>query len=737
MATVWPESDTETPSDGPPMVVAGAGPYEGNSKLGVPLLEQVWRAVWNNKWIVAGVMALCIVAGLIITLLSTPLYTASSLIEISRQQENVSGVEAVEQQDKSRDQEFYETQYALLRARSLADRVVRDLNLAGNEDFFAAVGVSTQTENGSAEQLDANERARQADRAASLLLRNVSVNPVRGSSLVNIGFTSADPQISAQVANSWVQQFIEADLARRFASTDDAREFLQDQLAKLRKRLEESESALVNYATTKEIVTLSEKQDADGRTTTRQTLAEDDLQRMNAELTDARSARIAAESAMRQGRGARETLSNSTINGLRQQRATVAAERARLMTTFEPQYPAVEALTSQLRDLDRSIAQEEARVRSASSSGYNEALQRENELAAQVQALKARVAGQNRDSIQFNIYQREVDTNRQLYDGLLQRYKEIGVAGVGSSNIAVVDVADVPKVPSSPNLLLNLALSILAGLAISAVYIFAREQIDQTLRDPADVRNLLGLTPLGSIPDLEKEEVLVALQDSKSIASEAYFSIGTSLSFLTEHGVPRSMVFTSTQPNEGKSTSAYGLSQMLARTGRRVVLVDADMRNPSVHKMFELSNAAGLSNFLAGEDDLVTFVRATDRSELSIMTAGPIPPNPAELLSGDRFKLLVERLGKEFDHILIDAPPVLGLADVPLIASHVEGLIFNIEANQAKLRSIQAALQRIRASNVPIFGAIVTKLDARNASYGYGYGYGYGYTYGGGDEAKI
>jgi capsular exopolysaccharide synthesis family protein len=703
-------------------------------RLGLPPAEQLFRIINNHKWAVLAIMAACLLAGLVTTLLTTPLYTASARIEISRRDVNVTNVEGVEEGDRSRDQEFYDTQYALLQARSLATRVARDLNLANDEEFFATFGVA---DNGAAQVQQAPETAlnngrasARVDAAVGILLRNVTISPIRGSSLVDVRFTSPDRELSARVANSWIEQFIAANLAKRFASTADARKILETQLEELRKRLEESEKRLVDYASANEIVTFGGAESPGGEATQRSTLVSADLQAMNQALADARADRIRAESAWRQSAGTREALNNPTINGLRQRRALVVADREKLLATFEPGYPAVQQLTSEIAALDKSIAQEEGRVRSVGRESYNEALQREQQLAAQVQGLKGQFAGQNQASIQYNIYQREVNTNRQIYDSLLQRYKEIGVAGVGTNNIAIVDRALEPKNPSSPNLLLYLAVSLLAGLGLAAAYVFLREQLNQSLRDPQDVKRLLGLPTLGVVPALEEEKLAEDLNDVKSVVSEAYFSIGTSLSFLTGHGTPRSMLFTSTMPNEGKSTSAVALARMLARTGKRVLLIDADLRNPSAHQFIGDGRAVGLSNYLAGENDVPSLVQSTDFENLSLMAAGPIPPNPAELLTGPRLGELLRADGLPFDHYVVDGPPVLGLADSPLIASAVEGVIFTIQANAGRLRSIETAIQRLRDANANVFGAIVTKVDSRNSTYGYGYGYGYGDKYG-------
>ena len=703
-------------------------------KLGVPPAEQIFRAFLAHKWMVLAIVTACLLLGIVATLLTTPQYTAVSRIEISRQQANVTNVEGVEEADRTRDNEFYDTQYSLLQARSLAERVVRDLGLANDEEFFATFEVESDNaallETTGDTVLTASDRAARFKEATDILLDHIEITPIRGSSLVDVGFTSPDATLSAKIANAWVEQFVASNLARRFDSTSDAREFLEEQLDSLRERLEESERQLVNYAADKGIVTFGGAESPGGETAGQETLVASDLQAANGNLARARADRIEAESALRQTNGAREALTNPTINGLRQRRALVAAERDKLLTTFEPAYPAVEALTAELQALEQSIRSEEDRFRSFARSNYNEALQREQTLQREVDQLKGRFSGQNQDSIQYNIYQREVATNRELYDGLLQRYKEIGVAGVGTNNVAVVDRAQVPRVPSSPNLLLNLALAIVFGGGLAAAYVFLREQLDQSLRDPADVKRLLGIAGLGIVPRLSDENVSESLQDPKSVASEAYFSIATSLSFLTDHGTPSSMLMTSTVPNEGKSTSAVALAHMLARTGKRTLLIDADMRNPSAHLFFDMPRVAGLSNYLSGEADPEQLIIDSGVENLAILAAGPPPPNPAELLGSNRLAQLLRPGTVPYDHIVIDGPPVLGIADSPLLASAVEGVIFTIEANSTKLRAIDTAMARLRSANANIFGAIVTKLDSRNSSYGYGETYGYGYGYG-------
>lgn len=695
-----------------------------------PILLQYWQAVLRHKIAIAVILATCIALSIVITLLMTPYFTSTSRIEISREQQKVTNVEGVTGSDGAgQNLEFYQTQYSLLESRSLAERIVRSKNLASRDEFFETFGADPNDSgilSATPKSQTAAQRNERLKLATDLLQDHVSISPIRGSSLVDVNFESPSASLSAEIANAWIEQFIASNLDRRFNSTADARKFLEEQLAELKQRLENSERSLSGYADNKEIITLSSEQTPDGKTVSQKTLASANLEALNSELAQATADRIIAESHTRQRAGNENALGNAALNSLREERAKAQAAYAKLMVQFEPEYPAAKAIESEISSLSQSIAAEEARSRTGTSARYGEALVREQKLQEQVNRLKGQFSGERRDSIQYNIFQREVDTNRQLYDGLLQRYKEIGVAGVGTNNISIVDRAQPAERPSSPRLLLNVALAILSGLGLAAAYVFVSEQIDQSVKDPADLKSKLGIAPLGSIPDFEKEDILASLADKKSVAWEAYLSIRTSLSFLTDHGVPRSFLLTSTRPNEGKSTSAFALAAVLASTGKRILLIDGDMRNPSLHKMLGIENSAGLSNNLSGTNELAQLIHSKTEFGFDAMTAGPIPPNAAELLSSTRMRDLVKKLGATYDTVIIDAPPVLGLADIPLLADAVEGVIYTIEAGGVKMRGIQSAIQRVRSSQAHIFGGIVTKVQPQHSGYGYAYQYSYG-----------
>jgi succinoglycan biosynthesis transport protein ExoP len=707
----------------------GADPYDDQTHM-VPVLKQYIHTVIRWKWVVIAAIAACLVIGLINTLLTPPTYTASSQIEINREQKKVTNVQGLDSA-QGLDNEFYATQYALLKAPSLAQRVVKKLDLAHNSAFFAAAGVSPDTDELSStkavpltgaqlNQLKSRERL-----AANLLLGHIAIEPVQISRLVKVSFTSRSASMSALIANAWTQEFIGASMDRQFAATADARNFLEGRLASLKIKLGESERQTVTYATSKGITALETGRDAQGKSLGQRTLAAADLEALNTALAQATTERIAAASRVATKRGdvSPEALSNPAISDLRKQRSEAAAEYAKLLIQFEPGYPAAQALAAKIRSLDGAISRETARVTASRGQSYQEALAKENALRAEVQKLRVQFDTQQRDSIQYGIYQREADTNRQLYDALLQRYKELGIAGlVGVNNIAIVDVAEAPTGPSAPSLPKNMALALIIGLGLAAVLVLALEQIKEGIVDPDQVTRGLNLPLLGYTPIAENEP-LSELENPKAELSEAYFSIHSNLAFATSHGLPKSFIVTSTKPGEGKSTTALALARIAGRTGKRVLLVDADMRKPSLHHRFEIENQEGLSNLLAGGDNLMALVHAAPFKGGFILLSGPTPPSPAELLSGDRMRSLVEDMLRHFDHVIIDAPPVLGLTDAPLLASNVEGCVFVIQAGESSIRTIRASLRRLLMVNAHIFGAVLTKLSRRDVDYGYGYGY--------------
>jgi len=698
----------------------------------IPLIRQYLRIAIRWRYVILGAVAACFFVGLVITLLMTPKYTAYTTVEISREADKVTAFQGVQSEASIADQEFYQTQYGLLRSRALSERVANQLRVVDDPKFFEQLRFASNSQafqivDGRYSAAGRPERQRVA---GEILLKSLSVNPTRLSRLVDIGFTSPNPALSSRVANAWADNFIQINLERKVQATSYGRNLLQRQLALQKERLDESQRQLVSYASAQQIINLPAASSSGG--TAERSIVADNLAAINSALTQSITERIEAEAKYKQlGRAgaSSEALRNQAINSLRQRRAELAADYQRLMVQFEPGYPAARAIQSQIDQLDRSISREEGRVSGALEADYRAAQERENALQSKVDQLKTNYLDLRRRSIQYNIYQQEVDTNRALYDGLLQRFKEIGVAGgVGVNNISVVDPADLPQSPSSPRLMINLLVSILAGLVIGSALAFALEQMDEAIADPAEVERRLGLPLLGTVPKVTgNTSPRDALLDRKSDLFDAYLAVQTNLGFTTEHGVPRTFAVTSTRPAEGKSTTSLALATTLARAHRKVILIDGDMRSPSIHHLGGVDHNRGLSNFLAGEDDIDTLVFPMTDLGFTAMSAGPIPPNAAELLTGHRLSLLLERLLEHYDHVVVDSPPVMGLADAPLIASRVEGVIYAVESHGIRSSLVKTALARLSAANARIIGGVLTKFEARKAHYGYGYEYGYGY----------
>jgi succinoglycan biosynthesis transport protein ExoP len=709
--------------------------FPGHLETAAPsIFRQYLRIAMRWRYVILGAVSLCGLVGLIVTLLMTPQYTASSTIEISREADQVTGLQGVERETGFSDQEFYQTQYGLLQSRALSERVATQLKLTENEKFFDMFDVKSDDpaftiKNG---RYPASGRATRQRIAGETLRENLNVSPTRMSRLVEINFTSPDPVFSAKIANSWADNFIRTNLERKIQATSYGRNLLQQQLAQLKQRLDESQRQLVNYASSAKIINLP-AQSGNGGSSSERSIVVDDLAALNTALSQATATRIEAQARYQQnGRAgaSAEALNNSAINSLRQRRAELAAEYNRLMTQFEPGYPAAQAIQAQITQLDRSISSEEGRVTSSLLADYRRTQDQEQALQAKVEQLKGEYLDLRRRSIQYNIYQQEVDTNQVLYDGLLQRFKEIGVAGgVGVNNISIVDPAQTPKQASSPNLLLNLAISLVIGFGLGAALAFVLEQIDEGISDPEEAKRELGLPLLGSVPKIEAAPKDTLL-DRKSDLVDAYLTVQTNLAFSTDHGVPRSFAVTSTRPSEGKSTTSLALATTLARSGKRVILIDGDMRNPSVHHLGEVGHDRGLSNYLAGDDRIESLTFQMDKLGFTAMSAGPLPPNAAELLIGNRLTKLIERLHESYDHVIIDSPPVMGLADALLIGSKVEGLVYAVESNGIRTNLVKQALARLMSANLRVIGIVLNKFDAKKAHHGYSYGYEYGYDYG-------
>lgn len=704
-----------------------------------------WRILVKRRWLVLAIFGSVVALALIVTVMMPPVYRATAVLQIDRESVQILQVEGVGNAEAAAP-DFLTTQYELLRSRSLAERVANELGIDAAtverldstgwwQRATAALRPQADTTAGASGPDDAGAEADpESDglgalgQAVAIIRAGLTVDPVRNSRLVRVHFDSTLPAFSARVVNAVADGFIAQAIERKFDASSYASRYLEEQLALAKGRLEESERALVAFASRENIVASGEGG---------QSLESQNLGALNEALAAAQDDRIRAQAAWSQvsGGGAlpAAAIGNSILNTLQQQRAALNAQYQQQLQTYKPEYPSMRALQGQIEEVDRQIAQERASVRASIRAEYNAAQSRENMLVSQLDTLRARTLDVDNRSIDYNILRREADTNRQLYDSLLQRYKEVGVAagaGVGTNNVSIVDRAQVPTGRYKPNLLLNLAIGTLLGLVLGVVVALALELMDDTIKTPEDMEQHLRLALLGVVPNLRKGNVAEAMADPRSAFSESYRSVRTALQFSTDHGVPRVLLVTSSSAAEGKSTTALSLARNFAQLGKRVLLVEADLRNPSLHRTMDIRGEQGLSSLLAGAADVSQVVHDTGEPNLQVILAGPLPPNPAELLSGSRLVSLLTTAAEKYDQVIIDGPPVLGIADAPILSNVVSGTLLVVNSGKTRIKTAQAAIKRLVAARAHIIGGVLTHYDSKVAGYGYDYEsyYAYGTT---------
>ena len=690
----------------------------------------------KRKWLILSISLGVLCVGTVWTLLQTPLYTSTVRLQIDR---NVSKI--VEGGNitpaEGEDGEFLRTQYELLQSRSLAERVASSARLADDPDFFKPRVFSIPGAVKSFFSLPradpVPDRAKLLEVAGGIVQRSVAVRPVSGSRLLDVSYVDTNPERSQKIASAYADAFIASNLDKRFEANAYAKTFLEDQIKQLKLRLEQSETAMLAFAEKEQIVSVGEKS----------SIAESNLAGANVVLGNLASERIKNEQLWRQVDQTKDTnlpqfLTNAVIDGLRAKRNELATEYQEKLETFKPGYPQMVQIKNKIGEIDRQLASEFKTIRNSLKGAYESSLSQENEVKARIEKLQAEVLDYQKRSIQYNILKREADTNRELYNGLLQRFKEVDVAGgVGSNNVFIVDKANLPGAPSSPQLLRAVLLSFMLGLGGALGLAYLLENLDDVIDTIEDAERVGGLAMLGVIPLVRsKTGAESELQDIRSPLSEAYRSLCTALQFTTAQGMPRSLLITSAGPGEGKSLTSIAISQHFARLGLKVLLIDGDLRNPSLHHKLSADNSVGLSSYLTGACNPPEAMQKTTDPNLAFMPSGPLPPNAADLLHGAKLHSLIS-LGLEvFDLIIIDAPPVLGIADAPILSSATEATAFVIGAGVARTGSVRSALKRLELSKSPIIGTIVTKFDAKRAGHGYGYGLGdVHYTYGYGNAS--
>ena len=665
-------------------------------------------------WLAIAIIGTAVALALVATMLDTPRFTAVSTVQINNQSDEVLGADFETQIAPPSDwdtERFLNTQLDVLRSRALAERVLDALDLASDDRFFAAMEIP-------AEAL-ADPEVDRRKWAISLLQDNLEVDLRRTTRIALIGFTSIDPEMSARVANAFAEEFIQQSLQRRFDSSAYARNFVAEQLDEARRDLQETEETLNNYARQVGLLRTRDAISPTGEQLAAGTITSSSLLQYNEAAIRAREARIAAQSRWDAVRNtallsSQPVLSNPTIQSLMTRRADLESQLAAARDRYLAGHPAITRLESDVAGVNSQLTRTASDVRESIRAEYLAAAAAEQRLDGQLSRARNDTLAEQAQSVRYNVLAREADTARSIYDGLLQRYRELNAsAGITSSNILIVDRADVPSTQSSPSLTRNLAIGLLIGFALAGLAIFLRDQLDDVIHIPEDVEDKLGLPLLGVVPKAEEGDPVGELQNPKSTVTEAYNSMRGAMLYSTPQGLPGIIAVTSAQASEGKSTTSIAMASGFARIGLSPLLIDADLRRSSLHRTLGVEGSKGLTDLLTSLDDPLAVPVTVEQGEarFDLLPAGPLPPSPTELIASPRMAQLLEAFAGKYDVVIIDSPPVLGLADAPMMAAIADGTVFVIEAERGRSGSLKAALRRLRSMEPHILGAVLAKFD--------------------------
>lgn len=690
-------------------------------------LAAMRAVVWRNRYLALSLIGAGVIAAIVLTLMATRIYTARGSVQIERQVDQVVDRERPSPAAQSDLQTFLQTQVDIIQSRYLAERVVQQLGLARQRDTLKILKIDV-------DRLPADAVARN-NVLASRLQNQLSVDLPRNSQVAIISFDSADPRLSARIANAYLDAFAESNLSRRFESTSYARQFLEGQLAQAQQRLADSERAALAYARSAGLIDTTNAAGATGNAAGAAplSLTTSDLVQLNAALNGARQNRIDAEQRWQTASRAplmslQQVQGNSAVQQLQQQRATAQAQYNELRVRYTANYPLVTQLGAQIAEFDRQINTIARQSLESVRQTYLAAQRSEEQLEQRVNTLRGATLNEQDRSVQYNILRRQAATNRQVYDSLLQRLREVSQeAQLGSNNVTVLDRAVVPSVPSSPRPALNLALGLLVGMLVAATAITLRERTETRVQDPRQVTPWFGVPLLGTIPKAAPGEVPVEqLNMPRSLLSEAYQTLTNTLRLNFRPGGGTVLLVTSSNESEGKTLTSYALALDLSRNDQRVLLVDCDLRRGSLNHLLKIVRGKGLSEVLSGQVD---WRSARHAAQFDLITSGTLPADPARLLGSAELVRVLEEAATEYDVVVLDGPPMLGLADAQILAQLTDLTILAMQAAATPRQRMIETLSRLGKTGIKPLGIVLTQFDAKSSGYAYEYGYSY-YSYG-------
>ncbi len=722
------------------------------------LVAQYWGVIRKRWRLIALVVAVCLVGAAVQSFLATPVYRATALLNLERDKGSPLDLESgkIYYYDLY-NPDFLPTQTRLIKSREIAERVVQRLGLAGNTKQVSGAlsgdtGDKTATQTGKASS-DAVLRAAQA------IQGGIQVNPVRGTTLVELSYASFSPKDAADVANAVAEAYLDWVMESKYRAVGQASRFLTAQIEQLKVEVDEKERQLQSYSRSKDIVSMDPQ--------TNITLQK--LETLNKDYAQATADRISKEAQYYEVQNAKpeaiaDTLSAGFVTQLRNDLLKVERDYAEKLNTFKPEWPAMLQMKAQIeksRQHLASVIQETvAKARETARAEYTTAQRREESFKETLRGQKAEAMTLNSNAVEYNNLRVEVLTKRTLLDALLKRQSETEVmsrlSGSRESNVRIVDAALPPSARFSPSYCTNARNGIVLGIFLGVALAFLLDYLDRSLKSPEQVERILHLPALGVIPavgtggasygygryggrakrgaaekgdDVKLSAELLPHEHPRSAVAESYRAFRTAL-LLSRAGGVKSFVVTSSFPGEGKTTTAMNTAVVLGQLGKRVLLIDGDLHKPRLHEVFKVSNRAGLVSVLAENLDPTRAILNTNVPGVSILPAGPISPNPSGLLSSDAMEKLLQLAKLNFDYIVIDSPPVTAVADALILGFHTDGAVLTVKGGVTARDQVARTREKLRRSNVRILGVLINNLTEPSGGAGayrytpaeYGYG---------------
>lgn len=697
-------------------------------------LAGYWQILLRRRWTILAVITVFTILASIASFKMKPVYKAVARLEVEPEMPQIQMLnDSTAYQQLQTDQDFLRTQIQILQTDNLAWRTIEQLGLGQDPAF----------------NNPKTNKPEDPETAKMQLIRRfkgqLSVDLVPGSRVVLVGFESTDPHIAARVSNALVDNYTDYNFREKYDATRQAAGRMEQQLDELKAKVEKSQRDLLDYQRQHAIVDVGEKE----------SVVEQRLAQMSGDLSQAQNDRIEKEAQFRQVQSNPGQVSaiaqNDLLQKLQEKNADLRGQYVEALHQYGPNYPKVGRLQQEVADSEAQIKAERERVVEHIRNDYLAAKRREQLLTQAVTEQKVQLGDFNRLLIQHNLLKGEYQTNQQLYQRLLEHLKDATVsAGLRSTNVHIVDAALSPTVPVRPQKMLNISIGFLLGIVLGVLLAFIQEALDSSIKSPEEVEMLIAAPALAMIPSRTqfRERLLVSrsgekedhkgnvllnfplLQSSTSALSEAYRALRTSVLLSLASRAPQAVLVTSASAGEGKTSTAVNLALALAQCGSSVVLIDCDLRKPTIARLLETDNHHGMSTYLTGNDKIEDVMHPyPHQSNLWVIPSGPTPPNPAELVSSPLMEALVRELRGRFTHIIIDSPPLLAVTDATILSTISDGTVLVVESGVTPKKLVGRARKALDAAGARLLGVALNKVQIHHDGYSGSYYRGY-YAYG-------